>query len=82
MDATTAAGSRPVQADRPRLTPELRRHLRLAVSATVRDATAPPPEHACGECGADRRDLPEPVLGCSTCANRFWRRRDRARRAA
>jgi hypothetical protein len=82
MDATTAAGHAPAPTGWPRLTVESRRHLRLTVSRLVREATAPPPEHACAECGADRRDLPSPVLGCGTCANRFWRRRDRRRRSA
>ena len=56
----------------------LRDLLRQAIDQYVRARTTPPATRCCGECGADYSDLPGPVLGCSTCANRFWRRRQRA----
>jgi hypothetical protein len=52
--------------------------LRDVIDQHVGERTSPPAGSACPECGADRRDLPAPVAGCTTCANRFWRRRQRA----
>lgn len=65
----------------PRLSAELRFHLRHRVDAIVRAATYPPAAYACQECGADLCDLAGPVLGCKTCRDRFWRRRQRRRRS-
>lgn len=62
------------------LSAEQRRYLRKTISDLVRGRTKPPAGYACAECGADLRDLPGPVQGCTTCANRYWRRRQRASR--
>jgi hypothetical protein len=62
-----------------RLNAQLRAQLRTAVDQAVRERLGEPVE-ACPECGASIRELTRPVHGCTTCANRFWRRRQRARR--
>lgn len=59
------------------LTAEQRQALRAEIDQTVR-AGLEPPQHACPECGTDLRDRTTPVYGCTTCANRYWRRRQRA----
>jgi hypothetical protein len=58
------------------LTAAQRAHLRAQIDQAVRARIGQPTE-PCPECGADTRLIAAPVYGCTTCANRFWRRRQR-----
>jgi hypothetical protein len=57
-----------------------RQALRAAIDHAVR-ARLGTPRRACPECGANLTDLPAPVHGCTTCANRYSLRRRRAERS-
>lgn len=60
------------------LTATQRRQLRLAIDKAMRDQLEPTKD-GCPECGTEWRDRTTPVTGCTTCANRAWRRRQRRR---
>jgi hypothetical protein len=60
-----------------RLTASQRRALRAAIDHAVRTRLGTP-ARTCPECGANLTDLPAPVYGCTTCHERYWRRRQRA----
>ena len=61
------------------LTAEMRTYLRRQIDSTIR-GTLSPPRPACPECGTDQLDASRPVIGCTACRDRLWRRRQRARR--
>ena len=61
-----------------RLTAAVRLRLQMQIDLAVRARLAPPAD-PCPECGADTRLLTRAVHSCTTCANRFWRRRQRRR---